>query len=61
MNELIKDDTVQLEIDSPKMTVNGVDTNGYVFCSWINKLGAEIRGSFLIHLLKKRLNNKSYP
>ncbi|MBG6130827.1 uncharacterized protein YodC (DUF2158 family) [Aquimarina sp. EL_43] len=52
MDELTKNDIVQLETDSPKMTVSGVDTNGYVFCSWINRLGAEMRGSFPIHLLK---------
>ena len=53
MNQITKDDIVQLESDSSEMTVTGVDANGYVFCSWINKRGDEMRGSFPIHTLNK--------
>lgn len=53
MEEIRKDDIVQLEPDSPKMTVTGVEDNGYVYCTWINPRGDKMNGSFPIHLLKK--------
>ncbi|WP_175392672.1 hypothetical protein [Aquimarina megaterium] len=53
MNQITKDNIVQLETNSPKMTVIGVDTNGYAYCSWTNKRGDEMRGSFPTQSLKK--------
>ena len=54
MIEIVKGDIVQLESDSPIMTVTGVETNGYIYCSWINERGTEIRGSFPKNSLRKK-------
>ncbi|WP_438423241.1 DUF2158 domain-containing protein [Aquimarina macrocephali] len=53
-------DIVQLEPDSPKMTVTVVEDNGYVYCSWTNKRGDEMRGSFPTHSLKKTVMLMKY-
>ncbi|XYH06143.1 hypothetical protein AAFU52_19560 [Aquimarina macrocephali] len=42
------------------MTVTVVEDNGYVYCSWTNKRGDEMRGSFPTHSLKKTVMLMKY-